>query len=142
MAHRFDFRPDTKRSALGVAFGTVVAGACSLTTSLDGLSNGAPGSSALDSGPNKPPVVEDSRIPDASTKDAADAVADLAIDGNVSGYVAAVLADSPVLYWRLGEADAAAPARDSSLGGKDGKFVGRVGLGVPGAIAGGSDTAC
>jgi hypothetical protein len=59
--------------------------------------------------------------------------------GGGSSYVAEVLADQPLGYWRLGEAQGALMAVDASGNGRDGSFVGSVELGAPGAIAG--DTA-
>jgi len=62
-----------------------------------------------------------------------------------SAYVAAVVADRPVLYLRLGErvTDSPRGARDSSGSRHDaGAFQGPVICGVVGAIKGDNDTAC
>jgi hypothetical protein len=56
------------------------------------------------------------------------------------GYSAAVGADSPTAYWRLGEAAGSSTALDSSGNGKNGTYSGGTGLGAAGAV-GGSDTA-
>src|SRR5262245_40894099 len=53
-----------------------------------------------------------------------------------SGYTAAVLADQPLGYWRLGEAPGAATAIDSSGNDHPGSYFGpALVLGVEGAIA-------
>jgi len=58
-----------------------------------------------------------------------------------SAYAAAVLADSPIAYWRLGESSGTV-ANDSSGNGHNGTYNGSPTLGVsPGAITGDSDTA-
>jgi Concanavalin A-like lectin/glucanases superfamily len=58
----------------------------------------------------------------------------------VSQYVAAVLADSPIAYWRLGENSGTAAADDSG-NGHFGTYVGGPLLGVPGALVSDPDTA-
>jgi hypothetical protein len=55
-----------------------------------------------------------------------------------SGYPAVVIADNPVGYWRLGEA--AGPTALDSWGTNNGTFVGVETFGLPGAIAGDSNT--
>lgn len=65
--------------------------------------------------------------------------ADAAAGSGGSAYAAAVLADHPVLYYRLGDANPPV-AVDSSGNGHNGTYMG-VTLGVPGAIAGDPDTA-
>jgi hypothetical protein len=58
-----------------------------------------------------------------------------------SGYFEAVVADSPVAYWRLGE-EIPPTAFDASGSGYDGQYVGStITLGQQGAIAGDPDTA-
>ncbi|MGH9103700.1 MAG: LamG-like jellyroll fold domain-containing protein, partial [Acidimicrobiales bacterium] len=58
------------------------------------------------------------------------------------GYEAAVLADHPLAYWRLGESQASAPAADSSGNGNTGTYSSSgVTLGAQGAIAGDANTA-
>lgn len=69
---------------------------------------------------------------------AATATATPGADG--SGYVGAVLADHPYLYWRLGEATGGIAA-DSSGFGRDGAYVGTSKMAVPGLIAGDPDAA-
>src|SRR5204863_6937374 len=56
------------------------------------------------------------------------------------GYPAAVLADQPAGYWRLGEA-AGTTATDASGNHLDGTYQGNVTLGVPGALVGDTDSA-
>lgn len=55
-------------------------------------------------------------------------------------YAQTVLADSPLLYWRLGEASGTTAA-DSSTGSHPGTYVGGFTLGVTGAIAGDANKA-
>jgi hypothetical protein len=57
-----------------------------------------------------------------------------------NAYSAAVLADSPLAYFRLGE-QAGVTARDEVAAGPAGTYLGGVALGMPGAIAGDTDTA-
>jgi hypothetical protein len=57
-----------------------------------------------------------------------------------SAYAAAVLADSPIAYWRLDETSGTT-ARDSSGHGNDGTYIGVVSHGTAGAIASDPDTA-
>lgn len=56
-------------------------------------------------------------------------------------YLSTILADSPALLLRLGEASGTT-ASDSSGNGRNGSYVGSPALGIPGALAGDSDTAC
>jgi hypothetical protein len=57
-----------------------------------------------------------------------------------SSYSAAVLADSPVGYWRLGEGSGITAA-DASGNGRNGTYTNGVTLGSAGALAGDTDTA-
>lgn len=57
-----------------------------------------------------------------------------------TGYPAAVTADAPVAWWRLGEAPGATLAADATGHGSTGTYSGGVTLGTPGALAG-ADTA-
>ena len=76
-----------------------------------------------------------------------DAPADVAHDGGLDAppdapsslYRAAVLADSPLAYWRLGETGGTV-AHDESGHGHDGTYVGGTTLGQPGALTGDPDT--
>lgn len=52
------------------------------------------------------------------------------------GYAAQVLADNPLGYWRLGETSTSQPAQDSA-GSHAGTYVGPVGVGQTGLVAGG-----
>jgi hypothetical protein len=56
-------------------------------------------------------------------------------------YRSAVLADSPVLYWRLGETAGATTAADSSPNARPGTYSGAPTLGVPGLIVNDPNTA-
>jgi hypothetical protein len=60
--------------------------------------------------------------------------------GGGGGYSAAVLADSPLAYWRLGDASGTACV-DSSGNGRDGTYAGSPTLGTTGLLTGDSDTA-
>ena len=62
------------------------------------------------------------------------------IDAAPPAYVAVVLADHPVAYFRLGEATGAL-ARDEIASGPPGTYVGNVEFGQPGAIGGDIDSA-
>jgi hypothetical protein len=55
-------------------------------------------------------------------------------------FSAAIAADSPVLYWRLGESSGTSAA-DSTANSNNGTYSSGVTLGVTGALAGDSDTA-
>ena len=70
----------------------------------------------------------------------ADASADSPADAPSSVYRAAVLADSPLAYWRLGETSGTV-AHDETGNGHDGTYVGGVTLGQPGALTGDANTA-
>ena len=79
---------------------------------------------------------------DASNSDApthADAAQDGQSDASSSAYRAAVLADGPVSYWRLGEASGVVAADET--GANDGLYATGVGYGAPGAIANDPNTA-
>jgi hypothetical protein len=56
-------------------------------------------------------------------------------------YRSTVLADNPVLYWRLGEAPGATTAADSSPNNRPGTYSGSPTLGVPGLIVNDPNTA-
>ena len=62
----------------------------------------------------------------------------LMVNNPASGYVQAVLADSPVGYWRLGEP--AGPIAVDETGDHDGVYSGTIEFGRPGALAGENDT--
>jgi hypothetical protein len=86
------------------------------------------------------------RDADAGLKDADAAVADTGAsvdappDAPSSVYRAAVLADTPLAYWRLGEKSGTV-AHDETGNGYDGTYTGTYTLGVPGALTGDPDTA-
>ena len=56
-----------------------------------------------------------------------------------SAYFNAVVADHPIIYYRLG--DTGGPAHDSSGNGNDGSYNGNVAFGLGGALVGDPDTA-
>lgn len=56
-------------------------------------------------------------------------------------YTAVVLADTPLLYWRLGEAAGAGVAADASGNGRTGTIGAGVTMGVAGALLSDADTA-
>jgi len=76
---------------------------------------------------------------DAASVDA-EASADAPPDAPSSVYRAAVLADLPLAYWRLGETSGTV-ARDETGHGHDGAYTGAFTRGTPGALAGDPDTA-
>lgn len=109
---------------------------CTLLVSLEGLSS-APNVATGDAGGDAPSdgsVVSDARATTDGPLDAQD-------DGG-SLYAATVLADKPILYYRLGETDVMKPAFDSSNSARSATFKGSPVCGVPGAIAGDPNTAC
>ena len=108
--------------------------ACTLLTDLDGLSDGvtAVGDAA------GPDVRSDVSI--SSLDGSPDAHLDGGGDATRSPYVTAVLADSPLLYYRLGEPEGT-PARDEVSGATQPYPVQGVTLGTAGALAGEKDTA-
>src|SRR5947209_543413 len=57
----------------------------------------------------------------------------------IMSYLSTILADSPFVYWRLGEATGSTAA-DASGNGRDGSYTGSLTLARPGATADG-DTA-
>jgi hypothetical protein len=123
---------------IGASF-AALAGACSLTTSLTGFSNGKDDSLAGAEGGLGEAGADTGAGSDGPLATDAPASTDAA---GTSAYAAAVLADKPMLYYRLGEKDVAGKARDSSSAGRAATFKGSVVCGVPGAIAGDVDTAC
>lgn len=66
-------------------------------------------------------------------------VASAAAGATASGYEAEVLADSPLLYWRLGESSGTTAA-DNSGNGRDGTYVGSPTLGSTSLLASDADT--
>jgi glucose/arabinose dehydrogenase len=59
--------------------------------------------------------------------------------GGTSGYSGAVLADSPLAYWRLGESSGSTAA-DASGNGRAGSYLNSPTLGAPGALSGDSNS--
>lgn len=110
------------------AFGaSALLTACSLFTSLDGLSGGAADGGEAGSSPDA------SRVDEASSGEAA-------ADAGPSRYASAVLADEPLGYWRFGEANGrTAFNATASIPGTYAEFG--VALGRAGAIVGDPDTA-
>ena len=108
--------------SLGALAAIVVA--CSLTTSLSGYSNGPYDDAAT--APTEAGAAD--ALVDAPSAEGA-APGDASADG--SKYAATVLADDPILYYRLGETTAAGPAKDSSKSGRAATFKGAVIIGRP-----------
>jgi hypothetical protein len=119
------------RSLLGVVLFVGAPGAsagCSLLTSFDGF--GGPSDSGTSA-----------TGPDAVAADVGGGGGDAAEAGPASGYAAAVLADSPLAYWRLGDPSGSTTCLDQTGHGHNASVVGMVTLGVPGALAHDSNTA-
>lgn len=143
---------------------------CALVAPLDGLSGGSPSgtgdgaSPPADAGATDAPADEvtdatadaagdagtmldtgamdaaaDTHVADADAA-SVDAPADAPPDAAPSVYRAAVLADMPLAYWRLGEASGTV-AHDETGKGHDGTYAGAFTLGTPGALAGDANTA-
>lgn len=131
------------RCASWVVATLVVTGlvACSLTTSLDGLSNGEESATPTRSEGGSPDAPSNDGAADARTSadaDAdADANADADADGGARSYRALVLGDAPFAYYRLG--DTGTVAKDET-GAHDGTYIGPL-KHVAGAIVGDTDTA-
>lgn len=104
--------------------------------------------SAADAAMEAVPIVDASDASDArgatdarDASDVVDAVADTATaDAALGRYPAAVLADSPVAYFRLGETSGAAAVKDETAHYAATYITGTT-LAVPGALAGDTDTA-
>ena len=73
-------------------------------------------------------------------QDVSDPVTIAATGGGGSSYVSAVLADSPLAYWRLGEASGTTAA-DASGSGRTGSYLNAPSLGQTGALTGDANTA-
>jgi hypothetical protein len=83
----------------------------------------------------------DTHVADVTKLDApVDAPIDAPPDAPTSVYRAAVLADAPLAYWRLGEKSGTV-AHDETGHGYDGTYTGTYTLGAAGALAGDPDTA-
>jgi hypothetical protein len=82
------------------------------------------------------PVATDAGAQDGSTAaDSSEAA------GPTSAYRAAVLADSPLGYWRLGDSDSSTTCADETGHGHAGSIIGGVILGVAGALESDANTA-
>ena len=117
-------------ASVTLTVGGVALAACSLTTSLDGLSGSPAGDLPSSDGGG------DTSTGDASLDDGS-APADAADGALASAYRAMVIADGPVAYYRL--SDTGKSAKDE-MGAHDGTYIGTLSHG-PGAIAGDSDGA-
>jgi hypothetical protein len=123
-------RDPRARSPLGLVLvlGALAASSgCSLLTNFDGFGGGS-----SDSGTTAPG--RDAAAMDVGATGAPDT-------GPASGYPAAVLADGPLAYWRLGEPSGSRTCVDQSGHGHDATVIGTVTLGVPGALTNDSNTA-
>jgi hypothetical protein len=112
----------------GIAVALCTLGACSLLTDLSSLTTTAP----ADGG--SPPALDGATTTDAGDTDGA------RIDGGAGGYAAAVLADDPLAYLRLGESSGAI-ANDATGHGNTGALGSGHMFGVTGAIDSDPDTA-
>ena len=112
---------------------------CSLFTSLNGLQNGD--SNESDSGGTNGPDAfasgDTSFVADGSQTDARAGDGGAVADG--SAYRAAVLADSPIAYWRLGEKSG--PILHDETAANDGSYSSTAAYAQAGALAGDPDTA-
>jgi hypothetical protein len=120
---------------VGVVIVGVALGACSLLVDTGGLEGNNPkmgldGSSPVDGGAGR-----------SSSSSSSGSVVGNNEAGGGSAYAAAVLADKPLVYLRLGDPAGTLQASDKSGNGNDGAYLGSVTHGIPGAIAGESDTA-
>ena len=127
-----------------VALGGLVVGAalaaCSLlvdTGGLEGSSAAPDGAPPVDGGPDS----GGGAISSSTTEEGGAGEAGTGPGAGGSAYAAAVLADSPLVYLRLGEAPGSLQASDRSGHGNDAAYLGSVTRGIPGAIAGDPDTA-
>lgn len=109
----------------------LAAPACVLATDFDSFLGGA-GGGGVDTGSEGGAVTPD---------DAGEARGDAGDAAPSSTYAAAVQADFPYLYYRLGEPTTTKAVHDSSSRKKDAAILGKVTFGQPGAIAGDGDTA-
>lgn len=106
----------------------------------------SPQDATADTAPDAPPGADATQDVDAgATLDANDGATaetgtDATADAPASVYRAAVLADTPVGYWRLDETTGTT-AHDESGNGRDATYVGAFTLGQPGALAGDPDPA-
>jgi hypothetical protein len=120
---------------------SMAAGACTLTTDLDGLLGNRIESMATDATTTDDASGERETTPPIS--DGAPALGDVADviseRGDDERYRAAVLSDLPVGYWRLGETSDI-KAKDE-VAAHEGTYTGSVTRGLPGAIVGSSNTA-
>ena len=123
------------------AIAAIATAACTLLNPLDGLSDGVDPGTLDDGGGTPAEAASDAGVmiaPDAgsdgtSTVDGGDAATG-------SRYAAAVLADSPVLYYRFGDKSGSG-ARDEVSGTSTPYPVTGLTFGTPGALAGDPDTA-
>jgi hypothetical protein len=123
---------DVEPDASMTADGGVIADAFADTRSPDAAPIEA---ATLDASTDAPTVDAD-----AGTIDAGDTGLCVGVDAGAVGYRAAVLADSPLAYWRLGEASGTA-AVDETGNVTDMTYAGTPTYGVPGAIANDTNTA-
>jgi hypothetical protein len=118
--------PSRTRRSFALALVLVSSTACTLTTPLDGLSGG--------------PAPERDAAADVTERESG-APLDSGTDAGQSRYAAAVLADSPLLYFRFGEAAGASSARDEVSGTSVPYPPRGVAPGAAGALAGEPNTA-
>ncbi|MDB5219121.1 MAG: Autotransporter adhesin [Myxococcaceae bacterium] len=116
-------------AALLAVASLTAASACSLLTSLDGLSSGEPTDAATDTSPT-PPVDAGGDAPSGMNDSGGDVDAADAAPSRSALYASAVLADNPLGYWRL-EETAGMTAKDET-GRNDGAYVNTPLLAQPG----------
>jgi hypothetical protein len=117
----------------------VFAGGCNLSVPLEGLQAG--GAGGAPSASSSVTVASSGGAPGiGGGGTAGDGGSVVAAGGSLGTYTAEVLADNPVLYWRLNET-AGITAVDASGNNHHGTYKGTLQIGQPGAIAGDTDTA-
>ncbi len=142
-----DHRASSPLGVLLLLGGLGASAGCSLLTSFDGF-NSADCTGKCDGGPTGPApdgasadVAPNGGDATGAGGDATGAGGDATEAGGASGYAAAVLADGPLAYWRLGDPSESTTAVDQSGHGHTANVVGTVTFGVPGALAHDSNTA-
>lgn len=132
-------------AAAGVAWATLGCASCTFTTSLDGLSRPPDGDGDGGAAPGSEASPADGNFAasEAASTSEGGAVESGAGEGGAPAptYRAAVLADAPLAYWRLGESAGTKIAKDETGNGHDGMVGANVVFGGGGALAGETDTA-
>ena len=103
-------------------------------------SSSDPGVSSIDPGGEAQGLSQGSAVVTAELNGVISNAASLVVNSAMSPYGAAVLADAPVGYWRLGESGGTTAA-DSSGNGYHGTYLNGSALGAPGLLTNDPDTA-